>query len=596
VGNRGIGGTIVMKPVERPIILCVDDEPEILRAMALHLGRRYQVLSATSGVEALAVLQRAPAIAVIISDMRMPGLSGAEFLAQARMSAPAAQRIMLSGQSDVASAIAAVNEGQVFRYLTKPCAPSELLRVVEAALERNRARSAEQAEIRRQVELEQLQVDPLTGLASRLQVLGIVEAAVFDTTESAADLVAYYVDCDRSDEAAIAWDRVCGDELPRVMAERLQRSCTDAVVIARWGVEQFVIVVRGHGASDDELSARGSDLQGALSASIAIDQGRIDVGISVGIARLVDRSQWRGLIPTAGLAAREARRAGGLRVCLYRPDVPLELEIEREMLRGLRGDFDREGLHLHYQPIVDANAGLVYGVECLARWTHPTLGNIGPDTFIPLAERSGDIVALGQWVLWRACHEGAFVVDGDRRQLFVNVSTRQLADADFVPHLQHCLMHSGLPPEVLVLELTESALAGDPEQLRATLAHVRHLGVRIAVDDFGTGYSSLAYVGCLPIDVIKTDRAFVRDFDHGGRTIIKATLAIAGELGRAVIVEGVETADMLQQLRRLGVSLVQGYWFTRPMPAEAVSRWVREFERSSRSVSPALLRVTGSRP
>jgi predicted signal transduction protein with EAL and GGDEF domain len=585
-----------MKPVERPSILCVDDEPALLQALALHLGRRYEVLSAAGGAEALAVLQRTPAIAVIISDMRMPGLNGAEFLAQARVLAPAAERIMLTGQSDLASAIAAVNEGQVFRFLTKPCAPPDLLGAVEAAVERNRARSAEQAEIRLKVELQQLQVDPGTGLASRLQVLGTVEAAAFDAAESAVDLVAYYIDCDRSDEAANALDRVCGDELPRVMAARLKRCCSDAVVIARWGVEQFVIVVRSQGASDDELRARGFNLQGELSRPIMVDQDRVHVDVSIGIARLVDRSRWQDLFATAGLAAREARRTGGLQVCLYRPDVQLELGIEREMLRGLRGELDHEGLHLHYQPIVEADSGRVRGLECLARWNHRTLGSIGPAKFIPLAERSGDIVGLGQWVLWRACHEGRSLVDGGRLGLSVNVSTMQFIDASFLPHLLECLTHSGLPPEALTLELTESALAGDLQQLRTVLEHVRSLGVRIAVDDFGTGYSSLSHVGRLPIDVIKIDRAFVRDFDLGGRTIIRATLAIARELGREVIVEGVETAEMLQQVRRLGASLIQGYWFARPMPPGEVLAWLRAFEGGPAGADAASpdLAATGS--
>lgn len=564
---------------QRPRLLCVDDEPAVLEAMALHLGRSYEVHCATNAADALEVLGGALAIDVIISDMRMPGLNGAELMARARLVAPTAERIILTGQADLESAMVAVNDGQIFQYLTKPCAPPQLRGAVEAALQRRRARQDEIAAIQRQAELKVQLSDLQTGLASRLRLLGILEAGAFEPAEVAGELVAYFIDCDRGGAGVQLWEGAAGDGLPQTMSKRLRRFFQDAVVIARWSDEQFVAVVPAGQASDDELYARGLDLQCALDDPIAAHQ-QIRIVSCVGIARLRERSQWEGLVATAALAAQQARRAGGMRVCLRRPGALLEVEVEREILLGLRADLDMEQFQLHYQPIVDADRGHVRAFECLLRWQHPTLGDVSPGTFIPIAERSGDIVALGQWVLWQACHEGRQVVQDGRLGLAVNVSPVQLVDPGFMPHLTECLTHSGLRAGALTLEVTETALMTDLDRLREALECVRRSGVRLAVDDFGTGYSSLSHVGRLPIDEIKIDRAFVRDFHASGSAIISATLSIARELQRDVVIEGVESAEMLQQVRRLGAALIQGYWYARPMPACEAQAWLEAFENS----------------
>jgi diguanylate cyclase (GGDEF)-like protein len=567
----------------------VDDEVEVLRGLKLQLGRRYEVLTASSGTAALEQLAQDPRVEVIISDMRMPGLSGAEFLSQSRAFAPEAQRILLTGQTDLASAIAAINEGQIFRFLSKPCPPAELMSAIEAALERHRSRALEHTAIRRKVEQRQLQIDPLTELASRLQLMGVLEAAAYEATESAGTLVAYFIAIDGSDQPLAIRDAPWGDELAKIMAERLRQQCSSAMMVACWGIEQFVVIVLSAGTSDLDLSAFGEELLGVVTAPITVDNEYIAVTASIGIARLADRAEWEKLIQQAAAAAREAGREAGQRVCLYRPDVALPSEKHRELLRALRETLVQDGLHLHYQPIVDVKEGRVRALECLARWEHGTLGDIGPATFIPLAEQHGEIVRLGQWALWRACHEGGQIRGDGRLEVAVNVSAKQLKDKSFLSHLEKCLSHSGLPPESLELELTESALASDMEHLRDVLEQIRRLKVRIAVDDFGTGYSSLSYLSRLPIDVIKVDQAFIRDFNQGGKTIIKAALTIAGDFGQEVIIEGVETAEMLQQVRDLGATLIQGYWFAKPMPAGQVPDWLSAFEGRSEHRETALM-------
>jgi len=564
-------------------VLCVDDEPEVLRGLTLHLAKCYRVLTATSGATALVLLQHDPDIAVIISDMLMPGQSGATFLEQSRALAPDAQRIMLTGQTDLASAIAAVNLGQVFRFLTKPCPPPELMATVRAAMELYELHALERTVLRRKVEHGQLRVDALTGLASRLQVTEILEAAAAAATEAASAVAAYFIDVGRWDEPG-GHDDAEADSVPQTLATRLRQYCTGAAVVAHWGIGQFVVILPSHGVADLDLYVWGEQLLRALAEPIVLNKDRIALSVSVGIARLVDRLQWQRLIQSAGMAARQARREREPRVCLYRSEIPLQAERERNLLRALRETLDLEGLHLHYQPIVDVNAGRVRTVECLARWHHERLGDILPATFIGLAEQHGEIVRLGQWVLLRALGEAAqFMTDG-RPSLSVNVSAHQLMDRDFVSHLAKRVALSAMPPGALELELTESALAADMENLSDVLKQIRRLKVRIAVDDFGTGYSSLSYLSRLPIDVIKVDRVFVRDFNRGGKTIIKAALTIACDFGQEVVIEGVETAEMLAQVRELGATLIQGYWFAKPMAAAEVSEWKREFEHRTVTV------------
>ena len=300
---------------ERARILCVDDEAEVLRGLSLHLGRRYEVLTALSGAAGLEQLERDPRVAVIISDMRMPGLSGAEFLSRSRSLAPDAQRILLTGQTDLASAVAAINDGQIFRFLSKPCPPAELISAIEAALEQQRSRALEHAALRRKVEDGQLQVDPLTGLASRLQLMGVLETAAHEATESVGALIAYFIAIDGSDEPVAVQEQPWGDALSKIVAQRLKQDFPQATVIACWGIEQFVVIVPGAGASDAELHARGEELLGVLTAPITVGIEHIAVSAGIGIARLVDRLEWQRLIQQAATAARETSRgAPGLSV------------------------------------------------------------------------------------------------------------------------------------------------------------------------------------------------------------------------------------------------------------------------------------------
>jgi diguanylate cyclase len=568
---------------DRPVrILCVDDEARVLEGLVAILRKHYEVVTASSGEAALEQLHTRADYAVIISDMRMPGLSGAEFLARSIELAPGAQRILLTGHADVTSAIAAVNEGQIFRFLTKPCPPAVLLAAVQAGVDRVRKAAHDRSAEWRRLESVQRRRDPHTGLASRLAAIETLERAAVDAGPSRA-VVAWYIDIAPLEPADVSTRDPWNDAVPGLIAERLRKHSPPDAFVARWSAEQFVVIRERLTVGDLDLHLSATELWDRLSEPLEVAGQLLPIDVRIGVARLSDRLDHSTLIESAAVAADEARRtqSESAKVCVYRPEILLQAEREQALLAGLREALDRQELLLHYQPIVDVSSGRVHAVECLARWQHRTLGLIPAGVFIPLAERSGEIVRLGRWILSRACQDAAPVVAGRNLRLTVNVSVKEVLAPGFVEFVDRCLAHSGLPPQALELELTESTLAADMDRLSATLQQLRQRRVRVAVDDFGTGYSSLAYLSRLLIDTVKVDRVFVREYNEGGRTIIKAALAMAQDFKQEVIVEGVETADRLMRLRELGVVLMQGYWLARPMPFGAFAQWVEASDQPS---------------
>jgi EAL domain-containing protein (putative c-di-GMP-specific phosphodiesterase class I) len=266
------------------------------------------------------------------------------------------------------------------------------------------------------------------------------------------------------------------------------------------------------------------------------------------------------------------RRAG---VAVFRPEMNRDAQERLQLGSDLRRALEAGELEVHYQPQVHLDHGRVVGVEALVRWRHPRLGLVPPVRFVPLAEESGLIVALGAWVMREACLQTVRWQLAGRTDLrvAVNVSPRQFERRDFVDSVASLLAETGLPPACLELELTESVVMRDVVESAVRMEELRELGVSVAVDDFGTGYSSLSYLQRLPLTVLKIDRSFIRALGHerGALPVVRAIAGLAGNLGLTTIAEGVETTQELEVLRDLGVPLVQGYLFARPVPASEVT-------------------------
>jgi predicted signal transduction protein with EAL and GGDEF domain len=569
--------------VGRPRILCVDADADILATLAGQLAERYQVEFATDGDTGLALLRRHPDIVVIVADLGLAGQGGANFLAASRRIAPDARRILLTACHDMATAISAVNDGQICRFLTKPCDEALLLEGIEFALAEHRTEMVNRHERERFAARDILGRDRVTGLASRermLEALGLAIVARHLLTRPVGTLYLLHIRfvppfAENADSAAV-------DLWLHEIARKLVSEAGAATCVARWDKHAFAVFDDVPSVGPATLMARGTALRDSITDSWEIGSVCVSTKVSVGIvsmpAALVEP---REVMARAELAEREARGNGGTQIVEYTAATGARAAYQRDIVRALRGALADDALELHYQPIVDIRTHTVHSVEALARWFHPTFGAVPPAVFIPLAEAAGLIVPLGAWVLQRACRDAAVLLTMGFPRIALNVSVLQLIDPGFLGDLRRALADSGIPPAALEIEVTESVFAQDLERISQILAMVRDLGVSIAIDDFGTGYSSLAYLNQLPANVVKIDGAFIRDFERGGDAILGATIHVAERMHRATIVEGVETEVMLDQARTIGATLVQGFHFARPMPLRELVAWRTAFTRSA---------------
>jgi len=330
--------------------------------------------------------------------------------------------------------------------------------------------------------------------------------------------------------------------------------------------------------SDAALESLGAGIVGVLEQPVDLDGITMQCHAAVGIARIpVGAVDPRNALRYAELAAREAKRHGNDPVRLFSRDSISKNERRRETIQALRVAIAQQHLNLYYQPIIDIEQGGVYSIEALARWEQADLGFVSPATFIPLAEETGLMIPLGEWVINRACADGRSLVGPAFPRISVNVSVPEILNRGFMYCLYQAIQTSGLDPSALELELTETVFAEDLDRVCKLLSEVRLLGVSVAIDDFGVGYSTLAYLARLPVDVLKIDRTFVSDFERGGEAVIAAAVSMANTLDLQVIVEGIETAAELARVRALGAKKIQGFYFARPMPAAGLSSWYANF-------------------
>lgn len=357
-----------------------------------------------------------------------------------------------------------------------------------------------------------------------------------------------------------------GDALLCVTAQRLRSVIGDGDTVARLGGDEFAIIAC-HLAGPQGASILAQRVIEAVGRPIDLDGHTASVGVSIGIAFGDDANlQPDTLYKQADTALYRAKMAGRNGYSFYEPELDAAIATRNLLERDLRDAIHRGGFVLHYQPIVSIADGTVGGFEALLRWQHPTRGAISPVEFIPLAEETGLIVALGEWAVREACREAASW-PGDLR-VAVNISAVQFERPGLEQVVLGALVASGLSPHRLELEITESVLMQDSDAAISFLHRLKALGISIALDDFGTGFSSLSYLRRFPFDKIKIDRAFIRDIgDPDTAAIVRAIVGIGAQLGATITAEGVETDGQLEQVRREGCTAVQGFLYSRPVPA-----------------------------
>ncbi|WP_407120458.1 EAL domain-containing protein [Bradyrhizobium sp. STM 3561] len=428
------------------------------------------------------------------------------------------------------------------------------------------------------------QHDALTDLPNRVLLRERMEHAIAVTRNGGLDLAVLMLDLDRFKEVNDTLGHPAGDALLRAVSARLRECVTETALIARLGGDEFAVIDYVTNPAV-EAAALAENIRKALCEPFDLGDHRVTVGTSIGIAIAPrDGNDSDVILKSADLALYSAKSGGRGAYRFFEPEFDELMHARRNLERDMRDALVGRQFELHYQPFVSAATGETCGFEALLRWHHPQRGLVLPGEFIPLAEETGLIVPLGEWVLRTACAEAATWPTSVR--IAVNLSPAQFRSKELVPVIVGALASSGLAPHRLELEVTETVIMHDCEAVFAVLAQLRELGVQIALDDFGTGYSSLSFLQRFPFDKVKIDRSFVDELSGvraEARHLARAVVRFAVSLGKTTTAEGVETKEQLDILREEGCIETQGYYFSRPMPASDIARMLRRDEAAVRA-------------
>ncbi|MDI1344516.1 MAG: EAL domain-containing protein [Pseudolabrys sp.] len=412
--------------------------------------------------------------------------------------------------------------------------------------------------------------DELTGLANRTQFHEHINAILSAVHRPENHVAIHLIDLDRFKSINDTLGHPIGDKLLKQVASRLSTEIRPADMITRFGGDEFVVLQTGT-SDPQEAKALAQRLAATLNEPFEIDGHRIDIGASIGVAMAPgDGTDADQLLKKADMALYAAKRLGGGEHHFFAPEMEVAAQERRALELDLREALASQQFSLNFQPLVELRTGRITTCEALVRWTHPERGSVSPAEFIPVAEETGLIVALGEWVLNRACMEAATWPKGVK--VAVNLSPIQFRDHNLTMQVVTALAKSGLPAHRLELEVTERLLLEDNDDTLATLEQLKNLGISLSLDDFGTGYSSLNYLRKFPFDKIKIDQCFIRDRgnEREARAIIGAIASLGAGLDKIVVAEGIETEEQRKLVVAQGVHEGQGYLFSRPVSAEAI--------------------------
>jgi diguanylate cyclase (GGDEF)-like protein len=430
--------------------------------------------------------------------------------------------------------------------------------------------------------------DSLTGLANRALFKDRVEHALTRLQRRRRPLAVFFLDLDRFKAINDSFGHASGDALLIAVSKRLRDCVRVEDTVARLGGDEFAVLVENL-ASDSEVRIVAERVKEAFRDPIVIDGRELAIAASIGIAISEAGAETADdLLRNADLAMYRAKANGG-GARQYIPEMHAGMIERLELESDLRQALARQQLYLVYQPIVDLKTGRLSGAEALLRWQHPTRGVVSPADFIPVAESSGMIVPIGEWVLRQACRDARRwdeIPGGDVLSVSVNLSGRQLQTSELPSVVPQALLEAGLAPGRLTLEMTESVLIDRSDETLALLHELRRIGVRLAIDDFGTGYSSLSYLHRFPVDVVKVDRSFVELLTGEAEetSLVESIIRIGQGLRVTTVAEGIEDATQLRVLQQLGCDRGQGYHFARPMSAADFEAYILDAGRRCSAV------------
>ena len=577
-------------------ILIVEDSPgysALIEQMLLEsLGSEIVVLHADALAPAIQTLSEPPSIDCVLLDLSLPDAAGLEALEALHAAAPDAPVVVLTGRDDQVLAVKAVQVGAQ-DYLPKRGTDAALLaRAVRYAIERKRTelRLAHDA-----------LHDRLTGLPNRVLFLDRLAVALERSRRSPGSVAVLFIDLDRFKAVNDSLGHDVGDELLVLVADRVRANLRGGDTVARFGGDEFLLLCDDLGSQFEALALahRARDM---IAEPLELAGREISVSACVGVA-CAERAETgaESLIRDADHAMYRAKQRGS-GVELFEASMHAEAVSELETVNGLRHAIERGQLRLYYQPEVALRDGTAFAVEALLRWEHPERGLLAPVEFIGLAEETGLIVPIGEWVVHEACR----ALSGWRKHgrvsedlaISVNLSPRQLGAPGLIEAVRDALASWGLPPRCLCLEVTETSVAQDMAGAHAVLRELRRLGVRIALDDFGTGYSSLSALSHYPLDIVKIDRSFIghANGDQASGRMFVAILELVRAVDLEAVIEGIEEPWQLELLRRAGCGIAQGFLFASPAPEEVVIPWLTAAAATPPRPAPSPVRAPAPGP
>ena len=497
--------------------------------------------------------------------------------------------------------LASENQELVGRLNSENERREELIRLRTVEIRQTNAALEREIKVRKQVEealrrqersLRHLaHHDALTGLPNRLLMSDRLAHAIRKAHRTGEGLAVIFIDFDHFKEINDSLGHSVGDQLLVAIAERLRHLLREEDTVARLGGDEFVVIAEQLQAALD-ASSIAEAIRSAFTEPLQVAERDLCVTTSIGISLYpADGSDAETLLRNADAAMYRAKAEGRNDYRFYAVDMTEKAQARIAMEGNLRRALERREFELLFQPILDLASGGIVGAEALIRWNHPSQGILLPDSFIPVAESTGQIDRIGAWVLHEVCARLSQWRDlgiGDTR-VAVNLSGRQLLHGDLVGTMRNCIRQSGVDPRLIELEITEGYLIQRPEVCRTTLDKLRAMGVQIAIDDFGTGYSSLSYLKQFPISKIKIDRSFVRDIrlDPNDQAIVTAIIALGRSLGLGLVAEGVESEEQASFLAALGCDEVQGYLYSKPLSAAAFVHYWQSAHGAAPNPEPA---------
>jgi diguanylate cyclase (GGDEF)-like protein len=556
-------------------LLYVEDSQAIRELVALLITRRFpqlKLILAKNGQEGFDFYTKLRPD-IILTDIRMPVMDGIRMAGKIKELDKKAKIIVITAFGDVDSLVESINLG-INHYVMKPIKTEKLTAAIEQSL--NDIRMERQLRQQNEYILQLAYYDSLTGLPNRQLFKEILNQSLAHAQRHKRLLAILFLDLDRFKVINDTLGHAVGDQLLQAVALRLKQCCRRYEdMVSRRGGDEFIVLLPDLNTVQEAVNVARKIID-SFALAFTIPGHELFIGTCIGISLFPnDGADGDTLVKNADMAMYCAKEQGRNRYHLYNPELEEQAAWRHEMENSLRVAQKKGELFLNYQPEVNVKTGRIFSVEALLRWQHPEMGIILPKQFIQLAEETGMIMPIGEWVLRTACAQNKAwqAARYPHKRVAVNLSPRQVQSDNLADMVENVLRETKLEPRWLELEVTEDMLLQDMETVIRTLRRLSDLGVHISIDDFGTGYSSLSYIKKLPIHTLKIDQSFVSDItiNPDDSAIARAIITMAKSLRLDVIAEGVEAEEQLRFLYNLNCSKMQGYFFSSPVPAEEFS-------------------------